>query len=99
MNKIIKKAGKTLLPPDVYERLRQKRFRSRFGPKPVDFGQLRKTTPVARDYGWIRGQPVDRYFIEKFLAQNSDAIRGRVLELADPEYTLRFGGDKVTKSD
>src|SRR5207247_7135457 len=54
---------------------------------------------VAREFGYPRGEPIDRYFIGKFLAKNSDAIHGRVLEIGDRDYTLRFGGDKVTQSD
>ncbi len=99
MKRLLKKAAAAFLPPELYEKLRHQRHQRRFGPKPVNFGDLRKTTPVARQYGYPRGEPVDRYFIEKFLAENSDAIRGRVLEIADPEYTHRFGGDKVTQSD
>lgn len=66
---------------------------------PVRWGDLRRTTPVAGGFGFARGQPIDRYFIEKFLAENSDAIHGRVLEIGDREYTARFGGEKVTQSD
>jgi Methyltransferase domain len=99
LKRILKSTAEALLPRELLERLRLERHRRRFGPKRVNFGDLRKTTPVARQYGYPRGEPVDRYFIEKFLAKHSDAIRGRVLEIADREYTLRFGGDRVTQSD
>ncbi len=61
----------------------------------VRFGSLRRLTPVCRDYGYSRGGPIDRYYIEKFLAANAADIRGRVLEMGDSSYTLRFGGDRV----
>jgi SAM-dependent methyltransferase len=43
--------------------------------------------------------PIDRYYIERFLANYSNDIWGRVLEIGDPNYTRQFGGDRVTKSD
>lgn len=55
--------------------------------------------PVSRIFGFDRGQPVDRYYIERYLARNSEAIRCRVLEIGDPEYTRKFGGNRVSHSD
>ncbi len=68
-------------------------------PSKVDWGQLRRTEPVSRDFGYSRGTPVDRFYIERFLAVNSADVRGEVLEVKDPGYTQRFGGDGVTRSD
>jgi peptidoglycan/xylan/chitin deacetylase (PgdA/CDA1 family)/SAM-dependent methyltransferase len=68
-------------------------------PGKIDFGSLRRVTPVSREWGFDRGQPVDRYYIERFLARRATAIRGRVLEFADPHYTHKFGGDRVTGSE
>ncbi|MBZ0155094.1 MAG: class I SAM-dependent methyltransferase [Alphaproteobacteria bacterium] len=65
----------------------------------VRFGDLRNLEPLDRNFGFRRGKPVDRYYIEKFLAIHSEDIRGRVLEIYDNEYTLRFGGSRVTQSD
>lgn len=65
----------------------------------VNFGDLRRTTPICANYGYSRGDPVDRYYIEKFLSHHAADIRGRVLEVGDNAYTLRFGGNRVTKSD
>lgn len=65
----------------------------------VDLGDLRRLEPVSRSWGGDRGLPVDRYYIEQFLAANSQDIRGRVLEIGDNEYTLRFGGSRVEKSE
>jgi SAM-dependent methyltransferase len=59
--------------------------------RPAWFGTLRRTTPVSDVWGFDRGLPVDRYYIEQFLdAQRAD-IRGRVLEVRDAAYTRRFG--------
>lgn len=68
-------------------------------PGRVRFGSLRRLTPIASDYGFSRGGPVDRYYIENFLAARAADIRGRVLEIGDNSYTLRFGGKLVTQSD
>ena len=65
----------------------------------VDFGDLRRTEPISRVFGLDRGTPVDRYYIEGFLGDQSGSVRGRVLEIGDATYTKRFGGSRVTRSD
>lgn len=65
----------------------------------VNFGSLRRTAPISTHWGYDRGVPIDRYYIERFLAEHADAVRGRVLEVADNEYTRRFGAERVTQSD
>ena len=65
----------------------------------VSFGDLRRLTPVTRGFGFSRGLPVDRVYIEAFLEHNALAIRGRVLEVGDNAYTRRFGADRVVASD
>ncbi|MFN0123378.1 MAG: class I SAM-dependent methyltransferase [Blastocatellia bacterium] len=65
----------------------------------VRFGSLRRLTPICNDFGFTRGTPVDRYYIENFLAANAADVRGRVLEIGDNSYTLRYGGARVGKSD
>ena len=65
----------------------------------VDFGDLRRTSPISRSYGYDRGGPVDRYYIESFLEQHAGDVRGRVLEVGDDTYTRRFGGAAVTQAD
>ncbi len=68
-------------------------------PRPVDWSALRTTRPISRTFGFERGTPIDRYYIEAFLRRNQDQIRGRILEIGDPGYTRRFGGSRVTHSD
>ena len=65
----------------------------------IRFGQLRRTKPFTRDYGNSRGLEIDRYYIEKFLAEHANDIHGHVLEIKHNTYTMKFGGDRVTKSD
>ena len=65
----------------------------------VAFGDLRRLEPISRDWGFDRGRPIDRYYIERFLRDQAGAIAGRVLEIGDDQYTRRFGGDRVHVSD
>jgi glycosyltransferase involved in cell wall biosynthesis len=62
-------------------------------------GSLRRTDPVSQFFGFDRGQPVDRFYIEQFLDAHRADIRARVLEIGDAAYTHRFGGERVTQSD
>ena len=68
-------------------------------PKNINKGDFNRTTPFSIRYGYDRGGPVDRYYIENFLQENAGSIKGRVLEIGDNEYTMRYGGKKVTKSE
>jgi hypothetical protein len=54
--------------------------------------------PLSDQYGFDRGTPVDRRYIEAFLRVRRDAIQGRVLEVQDNTYTTRFGSDRVFES-
>ena len=66
---------------------------------PVNFGSLRRLSPISKNWGFDRGTPVDRYYIESFLECNSPAIHGRVLEVRDRNYTKKYGKDRVETSD
>jgi SAM-dependent methyltransferase len=55
--------------------------------------------PISRDWGFDRGQPIDRYYIEQFLNLHAAAIHGRVLEIGSDHYTRTFGGERVARSD
>lgn len=67
--------------------------------KKLDWGDLRRTRPVSREFGYNRGQPIDRYYIDNFLARFATDIQGRVLEIGDASYTRQYGQDRVTCSD
>lgn len=62
------------------------------------FGSLRRVTPISETFGYDRGLPIDRYYIERFLQEHSGTIRGRVLEVGDSTYTSRFGNDAAVES-
>lgn len=65
----------------------------------IDLGDLDRLTPISKDWGFDRGIPVDRHYIEEFLNEFAKDVRGSVLEVANNEYTIRFGGDRVVRSD
>jgi SAM-dependent methyltransferase len=56
-------------------------------------------TPLCAEFGYSRGTPIDRHYIEAFLEKHSADIRGRVLEIGDDTYSRRFGGDRIVKQD
>ena len=62
---------------------------------PVRLPNSRRTRRVSERYGSERGRPVDRYYIERFLAAHREDIHGSVLEIKDSAYTRRFGPTDV----
>lgn len=65
----------------------------------VALGDLARTHPISDQFGFDRGLPIDRYYIDRFLDANRDAVAGRVLEIGDETYTRQFGGDRVEVAD
>lgn len=64
----------------------------------IDMGDLARTTPISRNFGFDRGTPIDRYYIEQFLKAHSADLRGRVLEIGDSRYSEKFGSG-ITRLD
>jgi len=58
----------------------------------------RSLKPLSHNFGSNRGEPIDRYYIEKFLSENKGLIKGACLEIDDNFYTKKFG-DNILKSD
>ena len=82
-----------LVPASARRRLRPVRraytdWRRR---RPPNLGDLRRTTPIDPNWGFERGTPIDRVYVETFVGAHTADIRGRVLEIAAPDYTNRFG--------
>jgi peptidoglycan/xylan/chitin deacetylase (PgdA/CDA1 family) len=80
------------------ERLDRQSGGTETSPSP-QLARSRRLSPTTRDWGYSRGTPIDRHYIEQFLARHSADIRGRVLEVRDDSYATRFGGDAVTRTD
>jgi SAM-dependent methyltransferase len=68
-------------------------------PGAVRWGDLDRTEPVCDDFGYSRGTPIDRFYIERFLQQHASDIAGRALEVGDDAYCRRFGGERITRQD
>jgi SAM-dependent methyltransferase len=63
----------------------------------VRWGNLRRIEPVSRTFGFERGTPIDRHYLERFLDEEAAAIRGVVGEISEARYTEAFGGDHVER--
>lgn len=72
---------------------------TRFFKKRTSYSLRRSLRPLSTKYGFDRGLPVDRYFIEEFLRSNQSDVKGHTLEVVDTTYSKKFGKNKVTKSD
>lgn len=83
-----------VLPPDIRMFTR---FLRRRGPA-VRWGSLRRTTPVSSYWGFDRGTPLDRIYIERFLEAHAGDVRGHVLEVRDSSYTVAYGGENVARA-
>ena len=57
------------------------------------WGNLRRVRPFSDNFGFDRGTPLDRYYLHEFLRRHRTYITGRVLEIQNSGYTLRFGHD------
>jgi SAM-dependent methyltransferase len=54
---------------------------------------MRRLVPVSREFGFDRGQPIDRYYIDDFMGRHvgPGVVRGNVLEIGEPLYARRYG--------
>jgi len=94
--------AKRYLPPGMRNWVvrQQRRFHLQWPPAGVvRFGSFRRLTPISPVFALDRGFPIERYYIEKFLARYSGDVRGHVLELGDDRYIRKYGGERVTKAD
>ena len=89
---------RTVLPAPAYAALRR-RLTGTPPPGRVNMGDLARPTPVSANFGYDRGTPIDRFYVEGFLDRNRADIAGRVLEVGDAEYSRRFGADAITRQD
>ncbi|MBT8405597.1 MAG: class I SAM-dependent methyltransferase [Gemmatimonadetes bacterium] len=90
------------LPPgmrDSVVRL-QRRLRLQWPPRgTVRFGSFRRVTPISPIFAIDRGFPIERYYIERFLEERRDDIRGVTMEFGDTTYLDKFGGPAVEVKD
>lgn len=101
MDTPLRRLARTVLSPALRDRITAFRRRNRLQwPRAgtIDFGGFDRLAPVSDVFGYDRGKPIDRYYIEAFLQAHSADITGRCLELGDPAYITRFG-QNVTQAD
>lgn len=81
------------MPGPVKDRLRPlaTAYRDWRRTRPPDLGDLRRVTPIDPNWGFERGTPIDRVYVEQFVGGHAADIRGRVLEIAAPDYATKFG--------
>lgn len=54
--------------------------------------------PISRSFGFDRGKPIDRYYIEHFLSRYREDIQGHTLEIGDATYTRQFGTERIQQT-
>ena len=65
----------------------------------MNVGRSGSVAPLSENWGYDRGKPIDRHYIEAFLAGHSADVKGRLLEVAEDAYSRRFGGPRVTHQE
>ena len=81
------KATLQLLPGDLAS---SAPHRLRRLQRPAWWGATRGSL-ASTEWGWDRGDPADRYYVDAFLRAQAGDISGRVLEVRDRRYTERWG--------
>jgi SAM-dependent methyltransferase len=103
IDEMVRAAGVALLPKGARDWIRRQQRLYRLQSVPVgsvDFGTLRRLSPISSVFGIDRDLlSVERWYIEDFLRRHQADVKGRVLEMGDPAYTRKFGGERVTRSD
>jgi len=101
MTQLFKSITRSVVPQSLRRSLLARWRGDRYHPPvgAVRFGDVRRLKPLSDFFGCDRGQPIDRYYIDRFVAAHAGDIAGRTLEIGDDVYTLQFGGARVTHSD
>lgn len=95
----VRRAASRALPPTLRRALRERGLAAWPPRGTVRFGSLRRASPISASFGFDRGTPIDRFYIESFLRGHAGDVRGRVLEVGDDRYARMFGGDAVERVD
>src|SRR3990167_5883349 len=98
--RIIKKIFNSLFPVSALRTMSTKQAAcSYIPPGRISFGDMRRLAPLSDDYGCMKDDSLDRYYIERFFANNASDIRGSVLEIGRESYTTRLGETRVKKTE
>ena len=95
MNDRLKQIIKKITPPIFLDIFRRKismfKFLKRLFNKPNWKNLLCSTKPVSKVFSFDRVVPSDRVYIEKFIQDYSKYIQDIVLEIADDNYSKKYG--------
>lgn len=58
----------------------------------LDFGSFKRRAPFCSDYGYSRGTPIDRYYLERFIAEIRDEVVGDTLEIGGRRQNQKLYG-------
>jgi SAM-dependent methyltransferase len=58
----------------------------------LDFGSFKRYGPLCPNYGYSRGTPIDRYYLEKFIAEIRDQVAGDTLEVGGRRENQKLYG-------
>lgn len=62
------------------------------------WSSARRLDPLS-EWGFERGEPLDRWYIRQFLTSNAHLVRGHVLEVKEDLYGTSLGADRVDVLD
>lgn len=80
-------------------RYAKKTLRKLHGRAAMSMGRASSASPLSIYWGFDRGRPIDRYYIERFLGDHSNDVKGVVLEVASADYSTRLGGERITRQE
>jgi len=60
------------------------------------FLATRELKPLSTRFGFDRGTPIDRFWIDSFIESQKSHIRGRVLEICDDRYASKYSQSITT---
>ncbi|CAN5313755.1 hypothetical protein BH10PAT2_BH10PAT2_0570 [soil metagenome] len=67
-------------------------------PSSSYFLATRQLQPLSAKFGFDRGTPIDRFWIDSFIKDQQKHIKGHVLEICDDRYASQYK-DNITKLD
>jgi SAM-dependent methyltransferase len=57
---------------------------------------ITRVRPYSERWGFERGRPVDRFYVERFVTAHRADVQGRVLEIQSSSYADALGGPRIT---
>lgn len=102
-SKFVRDIAVAVLPQSTRDNIRAVQRKLNLQAVPVgsvDFGSLKRLDPISPIFGKDRDLiSVERHYIECFLDAHRLDVKGRCLEMGDPNYINKFGDDRVTQID